>query len=175
MFLTGGLPTDSPSPKIEKGSYSERYPFPDWRGNVTARKLIKKKQYKGGMFTPLPDTSFFAMRLRNPEEAIKLRTGVHGGLLPIRNTGLVSQTNSKLAQSIPEEAIKLRTGVHGGLLPIRNTGLASQTANSKLAQSIPDSITISTAKNIETTAKKTNIFKSVVKFFTKLFKKTSKV
>ena len=44
MFLTGGLPTDSPSPKIEKGSYSERYPFPDWRGNVTARKLIKKKQ-----------------------------------------------------------------------------------------------------------------------------------
>ena len=140
MFLTGGLPTDSPSPKIEKGSYSERYPFPDWRGNVTAKKLIKKKQYKGGMFTPLPDTSFFAMRLRNPEEAIKLRTGVHGGLLPIRNTGL-----------------------------------ASQTANSKLAQSIPDSITISTAKNIETTAKKTNIFKSVVKFFTKLFKKTSKV
>ena len=139
MFLTGGLPTDSPSPKIEKGSYSERYPFPDWRGNVTARKLIKKKQYKGGMFTPLPDTSFFAMRLRNPEEAIKLRTGIHGGLLPIRNTGLVSQTNSKLAQSIP------------------------------------DSITISTAKNIETTAKKTNIFKSVVKFFTKLFKKTSKV
>ena len=139
MFLTGGLPTDSPSTKVEKLSYSERYPFPDWRGNVVARKPIKKKQHKGGMLTPLPDTSFFAMRLRNPEEAIKLRTGVHGGLLPIRNTGLVSQTNSKLAQSIP------------------------------------DSITISTAKNIETTAKKTNIFKSVVKFFTKLFKKASKV
>ena len=139
MFLTGGLPTDSPSPKIEKGSYSELNPVPAWRDNVAARKLIKKKQHKGGKLTPLPDTSFFAMRLRNPEEAIKLRTGVHGGLLPIRNTGLVSQTNSKLAQSIP------------------------------------DSITISTAKNIETTAKKTNIFKSIVKFFTKLFKKTPKV
>lgn len=139
MFLTGGLPTDSPSPKIEKGSYSELNPVPAWRDNVAARKLIKKKQHKGGMLTPLPDTSFFAMRLRNPEEAIKLRTGVHGGLLPIRNTGLVSQTNSKLAQSIP------------------------------------DSITISTAKNIETTAKKTNIFKSTVKFFTKLFKKAPKV
>ena len=140
MFLYGGLlPTDIASTKIEKKSYSERHPFPDWRGNVMARKSVKKKQHKGGMLTPLPDTSFFAMRLRNPEEAIKLRTGVHGGLLPIRNTGLVSQTNSKLAQSIP------------------------------------DSITISTAKNIETTTKKTNIFKSILKFFTKLFKKAPKM
>ena len=139
MFLYGGLPTDSLSTEVEKLPYSERYPFPDWRGNVAARKPIKKKQYKGVMFTPLPDISFFAMRLRNPEEAIKLRTGVHGGLLPIRNTGLVSQTNSKLAQSIP------------------------------------DSITISTAKNIETTTKKTNIFKSILKFFTKFFRKASKI
>lgn len=139
MFLNGGLPIDTSSTKVEKVSYSKRHSIPDWRGNVAARKQIKKKQYKGVMFTPLPDTSFFAMRLRNPEEAIKLRTGVHGGLLPIRNTGLVSQTNSKLAQSIP------------------------------------DSITISTAKNIETIAPKTNIFKSVVKFFTKLFKKAPKI
>ena len=139
MFLTGGLPTDSTSTEVKKLPYLQRYPFPDWRGNVAARKLIKKKQHKGGMLTPLPDTSFFAMRLRNPEEAIKLRTGVHGGLLPIRNTGLVSQTNSKLAQSIP------------------------------------DSITITTAKNVETIAPKTNIFKSILKFFTKLFKKAPKV
>ena len=54
------------------------------------------------------------------------------------------------------------------------SSLASQTS-SKLAQSIPDTITTSTAKNIETTAKKTNIFKLTVKFFTKLFKKAPKV
>ena len=114
MFLYGGLPTDSSSTKVEKLSYSERHPFPDWRGNVVARNSIKKKQYKGVMFTPLSDVDMFA------------------------------------------------------------STLASQTS-SKLAQSIPDSITTSTAKNIETTAKKTNIFKSVVKFFTKLFKKTPKV
>ena len=114
MFLYGGLPTDSPSPKIEKGSYSELNPVPDWRGNVAARKPIKKKQYKGVMFTPLPDVDMFT------------------------------------------------------------SSLASQNS-SKLAQSIPDTITTSTAKNIETTAKKTSIFKSIVKFFTKLFKKAPKV
>ena len=114
MFLYGGLPTDSTSTEVEKLSYSERYPFPDWRGNVAARKPIKKKQYKGGMFTPLPDADMFT------------------------------------------------------------SSLASQ-KSSKLAQSIPDTITTSTAKNIETTAKKTNIFKSTVKFFTKLFKKAPEV
>ena len=114
MFLYGGLPTDSPSTEVEKLPYSERYPFPDWRGNIAARKPIKKKQYKGVMFTPLPDVDMLT------------------------------------------------------------SSLASQNS-SKLAQSIPDSITISTAKNIETTTKKTNIFKSVVKFFTKLFKKAPKV
>ena len=136
MFLYGGLPTDSPSTKVEKLSYSERHPLPDWRGNVAARKPIKKKQYKGVLFTPLPDISFFAMRLRNPEETIKFHTG-HYNLLPPRNN--ISQMSSKLAQSIP------------------------------------DSITISTAKNVETTAKKINIFKSIIKFFTKLFKKAPKV
>lgn len=138
MFLYGGLlPTDTASTKIEKKSYSERHPFPDWREHADIRKSIKKKQYKGVMFTPLPDISFFAMRLRNPEETIKFHSMSHCNLLPPRNN--ISQTSSKLAQSIP------------------------------------DSITISTAKNIETTTKKTNIFKSILKFFTKLFKKAPKM
>ena len=138
MFLYGGLlPTDTASTKIEKKSYSERHPFPDWREHADIRKSIKKKQYKGVMFTPLPDTSFFAMRLRNPEEIIKFHSMSHCNLLPPRNN--ISQTSSKLAQSIP------------------------------------DSITTSTTKNIETTAKKTNIFKSILKFFTKFFRKASKI
>ena len=139
MFLNGGLPIDTSSTKVEKVSYSEQHSIPDWRGNVAARKQIKKKQYKGVMFTPLPDTSMFAMRLRNPVDSFELHSGVGNGLLPLRKTNIASQTSSKLAQTIPE------------------------------------SITISTAKNVETIAPKTNIFKSVVKFFTKLFKKAPKI
>ena len=63
MFLTGGLPSDVSSTKIEKDSYSQRHPVPDWRGHTDA-KIIKKKAPATHMFTPLPDVDMNSSKVK---------------------------------------------------------------------------------------------------------------